>query len=71
VYIAIGLVSSLLMLFLLKRENGRRDRGERKEWLEDDISTHLQENVVNGRYANVEEARRIKGDEWSGYRYRI
>lgn len=25
----------------------------------------------NGRYASVEEAKREKGDEWSGYRYTL
>lgn len=70
-YIAFGFISSTAFLILLKRENARRDRGERTEWIEEDPDTHKPENEKNGRFATVEDAKREKGDKWSGYRYTI
>jgi len=58
-------------MILLKRENARRDRGERDEIIENQVSTHDARNEKNGRFATVDEAKREKGDEWSGYRYVI
>jgi len=68
-YIAFGLISSTSYMILLKRENARRDRGERDEIIESQVETHDARNETNGRYATVDEAKRDKGDEWSGYRY--
>jgi hypothetical protein len=67
-YIGMGLIATITYRYLLKAENARRDRGERNEI----IGGHEKEgNEKNGRYASVEEARRDKGDQWSGYRYII
>ncbi|KAH9832609.1 MFS general substrate transporter [Rhodofomes roseus] len=68
-YIGIGLVCSVAYIILLKRENARRDRGERDEIIEgvNDGDKHL---ARNGTFASVAEAKREKGDHWSGYRYR-
>ncbi|KAK7025171.1 MFS domain-containing protein [Favolaschia claudopus] len=63
-YICIGITANSAMLYLLKKENAKRDRGERKEV----IGFELEDNG-NGRYATVEDAKREKGDNWSGYRY--
>jgi len=63
-YICIGFFAAILYKILLKRENMRRDRGERDEALGG-------EDVTKGRYATVEDARRDKGDLWSGYRYTL
>lgn len=52
---------------MLKRENARRDRGERDEIIEGREGGF----EVNGRFASVDDARREKGDEWSGYRYTL
>jgi len=70
-YIVIGITTSAIYMLLLKRENARRDRGERNEIIEDQSETNEVRNELNGRYATVEEAKREKGDKWSGYRYRI
>ncbi|KAF9462113.1 major facilitator superfamily domain-containing protein [Collybia nuda] len=68
-YIAIGFFCSVLFGILLKRENGRRDRGERDEVIEGVDNKHA--NEKNGRYESVTEARIDKGDEWSGFRYTL
>jgi hypothetical protein len=70
-YVVIGITSSVIYLFLLKRENARRDREERNEFIENQPETREAQNEVNGRYSTVEEAKREKGDKWSGYRYTI
>ncbi|KAF9455044.1 MFS general substrate transporter [Macrolepiota fuliginosa MF-IS2] len=68
-YIAIGFFSSLIFAFLLRRENRKRDRGERDEVIEGVDNKHARE--YNGRYESVEAAKIDKGDEWSGFRYTI
>ena len=60
---------------LLRRENARRDRGERDEVIEgvfivnEGAEAREERAGRNGRFASVEEAKREKGDLWSGYRY--
>ncbi|KAF5373271.1 hypothetical protein D9615_007392 [Tricholomella constricta] len=67
-YIGLGISSSVLYLFLVRRENARRERGERDEI----IGTASSEgNEKNGRFDTVADAKREKGDEWSGYRYTL
>ncbi|EIW80461.1 MFS general substrate transporter [Coniophora puteana RWD-64-598 SS2] len=66
-YIGIGLVSTLWYIIVLKMENARRDRGERDEIINGIPGGH----EVNGRFATVEDARREKGDRWSGFRYTL
>jgi hypothetical protein len=68
-YIAIGWLSSLAYAILLRRENKARDQGERDEVI--DGSENKAANVVNGRYRSVAEARKEKGDMWSGFRYTV
>ena len=70
-FICFGLLASVALLIFLKRENARRDRGERDEIIENQVETHESRNEKNGRYATVDEAKKDKGDEWSGYRYVI
>jgi hypothetical protein len=70
-YIGFGLVASVSYMIFLKRENARRDRGERDEIIENQVSTHDARNEKNGRFVTVDEAKKEKGDEWSGYRYVI
>ncbi|KAJ3735045.1 MFS general substrate transporter [Lentinula guzmanii] len=67
-YIGLGLIASTTFLVLLKKENAKRDRGERNEIIGDEKSSG---HEVNGRYDTVADAKREKGDEWSGYRYTI
>lgn len=55
---------------MLKRENDRRDRGERDEVIKG-VNDHRHDLMKNGCYASVEEARREKGDKWSGFRYKL
>ncbi|KAL9713602.1 hypothetical protein Ac2012v2_003213 [Leucoagaricus gongylophorus] len=66
-YIVLGLVSSLSMIFFLDRENKARDRGERDEV----IGGGQGDDQTNGRFATVSDAKREKGDAWSGYRYTL
>jgi len=68
-YIAIGWLSSLAFYILLKHENARRDAGERDEVIEGIDNKHAHEK--NGRFESVEDARREKGDDWSGFRYSL
>jgi hypothetical protein len=51
----------------LTRENTARENGLRDEIIGDDEGKGLEKN---GRFASVAEAKREKGDAWSGYRYR-
>ena len=74
-YIGIGLVSSIVYYVFLRRENAARDRGERDEVIEgvfkeNEGAEEREERARrNGRFSSVEEAKREKGDQWSGYRY--
>ncbi|KAF8639035.1 hypothetical protein AX17_001759 [Amanita inopinata Kibby_2008] len=67
-YIGLGLISSIIYLIFLRLENAKRDRGERDEIIGDEKGDGKSEK--NGRFATVEDAKREKGDAWSGYRYR-
>lgn len=66
-YICFGLISTAIMRYLLKAENTRRERGERDEVTEG-YDGGLE---VNGQFGSVEDAKREKGDQWSGYRYTL
>ncbi|TFK48566.1 MFS general substrate transporter [Heliocybe sulcata] len=68
-YIGLGLISSTLMVILLRRENARRDRGDRDEHIQGVSDQSLAKK--NGTFTSVDDARREKGDEWSGYRYTL
>jgi hypothetical protein len=68
-YIAIGWISSLIYTVLLRQENKARDRGERDEVIDD--LENKSAKLHNGRYSSVAEARREKGDMWSGFRYTV
>lgn len=68
-YIGLGLISSGSMLFFLRRENARRERGERDEIIGEGVEGDEVKAKKNGRYATVSDAKRDKGDAWSGYRY--
>ncbi|KAF8645079.1 hypothetical protein AX16_008137 [Volvariella volvacea WC 439] len=71
-YIALGVIMSSLYMFFLHRENQRRDRGEGDEVIGDDTDPELEARAAkNGRYKTLAEAKRDKGDEWSGYRYTL
>jgi hypothetical protein len=61
-------VCSLVLLILLKRENARRDAGERDEEI-DGVDSKTADGEKNGRFASVEDARKEKGDMWSQFRY--
>ena len=64
-YIVIGHVSAIIYRILLQAENRRRDRGERDEI----IKGRTGGDVRNGCFDTVEEAKKVKGDLWSGFRY--
>ncbi len=69
-YVGISFTMAIAFRFFLKRENDRRDRGERDEVIEG-VNDDRKDLLKNGRFANVAEARREKGDKWSGYRYML
>jgi hypothetical protein len=69
-YIGLGFIANLVYLFFVRRENIARERGERDEIIGDEPSDGLK-NEKNGRFATLEDAKREKGDEWSGYRYTL
>ena len=64
-YVTMGIIGTVILHYILKRENARRDRGERDEIIQGQEGGH----AANGCFGSVEEAKRGKGDEWSGYRY--
>ncbi|KAI0318574.1 MFS general substrate transporter [Amylostereum chailletii] len=76
-YIGLGLVSSIVFYVYLRRENSIRETGFRDEVIEGEIHEGESKEerearaLRNGRFATVDEAKREKGDEWSGYRYNL
>ena len=66
-YVGFGIISSVTYLLLLRAENARRDRGERDEVIKDSAGG----DPKNGTFNSIEDAKREKGDEWSGYRYTV
>ena len=69
IYVGISLLSSTTFIIFLSRENRKRERGERDEVIKG-VNEDRDDLVRNGVFATVEEARKEKGDEWSGFRYR-
>ena len=69
IYVGISLLSSTTFIIFLSRENRKRERGERDEVIKG-VNEDRDDLVRNGVFASVEEARKEKGDEWSGFRYR-
>ena len=70
-YISCGFIAATVMLFFLRRENAKRERGERNEVIIGINDGKPGANKANGVYHSVEEARSDKGDAWSGYRYTL
>ena len=74
-YIGIGFTCALVFRYFLARENAARQRGDRDEIIENATAgvdeKGMKGHERNGRFATVEDAKREKGDEWSGYRYTL
>ncbi|KXN84250.1 hypothetical protein AN958_12823 [Leucoagaricus sp. SymC.cos] len=70
-YIGFGIISSIAMIFFLNRENKARERGERDEVIGEIGEGDEIRAKKNGYFASVSEAKREKGDSWSGYRYTL
>lgn len=70
-YISIGFVASVISIILLRRENARRERGERDEIIRGE--SPVDDDKYQGKkvYDSVEHVKREKGDAWSGYRYTL
>ncbi|KAL4069391.1 MFS general substrate transporter [Scleroderma citrinum] len=66
-YVTFAFIGSVTLWYILKRENVRRDRGERDEIIQGQQGGHS----VNGCFGSIGEAKREKGDGWSGYRYTL
>ena len=72
-YLGIGLITTLITIVLLRRENARRERGERDEIIRS-VTEAGEEKVPVGKgkvYDSVEQVKKERGDAWSGYRYRL
>ncbi|GJJ08202.1 hypothetical protein Clacol_002410 [Clathrus columnatus] len=74
-YISLGFIATSVLMLTLHRENKKRQRGERDEiilsenrMLDPEKETR---NKRNGVFETVEDARREKGDKWSGFRYHL
>ena len=66
-YIGFGLVFSSIYLVYITQENKRRDAG-----LRDEVIKGVEGgDEKNGVYDSVADAKREKGDKWSGYRYTV
>lgn len=74
-YIALGFVCSALNMWLLSRENARRDRGERDELIEPNGSETGDMPFKNAdgvtTFTSHEQARIVLGDKHSSFRYLI
>ncbi|KAJ7117834.1 MFS general substrate transporter [Mycena epipterygia] len=71
-YIIIGILASTGYHFALRAENARRDRGERDEVIGKSGDPELDaRNEKNGVFDSIADAKREKGDGWSGYRYTL
>ncbi|KAI0032299.1 MFS general substrate transporter [Vararia minispora EC-137] len=84
-YIGLGLIFSTAYYFYLRYENAARARGDRDEVIDADpdytasvgdvqrekesIEERELRAARNGRFATIEDAKREKGDGWSGYQY--
>jgi len=68
-YIGLGFIASIVYSTMLRAENARRTRGERDEIIIGVNENKPGMNTKNGTFVNVEDAKREKGDQWSGYRY--
>ncbi|KAF8309889.1 MFS general substrate transporter [Clavulina sp. PMI_390] len=68
-YLIIGLVASVISIYMLNRENKARDGGLRDERILTDDASGKGDECPGGTYETVDEARKDKGDLWSGYRY--
>jgi len=73
-YIGIALTTSVVYHITLKTENARREKGMRDEIIHgvnDSGDSEAIEKLarLNGRFETVDDAKREKGDSWSGYRY--
>jgi hypothetical protein len=67
-FFCIVIISATVHRWLLKKENARRDRGERDEVIVG-VNDEREDLLGNGVFNSLDEAKREKGDEWSGYRY--
>lgn len=85
-YIGLGFIFSVLNYVYLRRENAARNRGDRDEVIDSEPEYTAGIGVLrekegeearearamkNGRFATVADAKREKGDAWSGYRYTL
>ncbi|KAF8315931.1 MFS general substrate transporter [Clavulina sp. PMI_390] len=76
-YTVTGFVASMVFIYKLDRENKARDAGLRDERILADLpggkdimaDSEIESKYPGGTYETVDEARREKGDLWSGYRY--
>lgn len=64
-YFALGFVFTLIMMYGLRKENERRERGERDEKIVGSPG-ELAAHGRGGTFTSIDEARTAKGDHWSG-----
>jgi hypothetical protein len=68
-YICIGWIASVLYIVVLRRENAAKARGARDEVIAGVDNKNA--DPRNGVFESVGEARREKGDAWSGFYYTL
>ncbi|KAF8507966.1 MFS general substrate transporter [Hysterangium stoloniferum] len=69
-YIGIGFITTLITIYLLRKENARRDRGERDEIIKGVNDSEEKGSPGKGPvYESLAQVKMEKGDGWSGYRY--
>jgi len=72
-YIVIGWITTVITIFLLRRENAKRERGERDEIIRG-VNDSRVEKLQDGNvkvYDSLAHVKMEKGDAWSGYRYTL
>lgn len=68
-YLVMGWVGTALVMIMLKRENAKRDRGERDEIISADADEKTRTAEGERIYSSHEEAKRVLGDLHSSVRY--
>ena len=70
-YAALGWIGTLITIYLLRKENARRARGERDELIKG-VTVVGDVPVGKGKvYDSLEQVKMDKGDGWSGYKYTL
>ncbi|GJJ11312.1 hypothetical protein Clacol_005544 [Clathrus columnatus] len=70
-YIAMGWITTLIAIYLIRRENARRQRGERDEIIRGINDKGVPQDGSVKIYESLSDVKKDKGDHWSGYTYTL